>query len=212
VWMHLKAVEAWLAVRGELPLNLKLIVEGEEEIGSLHFDALVERERSRLSADVAVVSDTPIFARGVPSLCTGLRGLAHVEVEVTGPSLDLHSGMFGGPVANPVGALARMLGELHDPATGRVAVQGFYDRVREPSALERAAFAALPFDEAAWREEAGTISETGGEPGWSVPERMWCRPTLDVNGICGGYRGPRSERLGPSRGAAQNGGPPVLDH
>ena len=116
VWMHLKAVEAHLRVRGRLPLNLKLIVEGEEEIGSMHFDALVDRERERLAADVAVVSDTPIFGRGVPSLCTGLRGLANVEVEVSGPALDLHSGNFGGAVANPAEVLARMLAALKDPA------------------------------------------------------------------------------------------------
>jgi len=203
VWMHLKAVETHLRVRGELPLNLKLIVEGEEEIGSAHFDALVERERDRLAADVAVISDTPIFARGVPSLCTGLRGLCGVEVEVTGPALDLHSGMFGGPVANPLEALARILASLRDPATGRVLVPGFYDSVREPSAAERAAFARLPFDEEAWRADAGEVSETVGEEGWTVLERLWVRPTLEINGIWGGYQGPGSKTIIPARAGAK---------
>jgi acetylornithine deacetylase/succinyl-diaminopimelate desuccinylase-like protein len=203
VWMHLKAVEAHLRVRGRLPLNLKLIVEGEEEIGSVHFDALVDRERERLAADVAVVSDTPIFGRGVPSLCTGLRGLANVEVEVSGPALDLHSGNFGGAVANPVEVLARMLASLKDPATGRITVPGFYDRVREPSAEERAGFAALPFDEAAFLAEAGAAPATVGEEGWSTLERLWVRPTLEINGIWGGYSGPGTKTIVPARAGAK---------
>ena len=203
VWMHLKAVEAWMRVRGELPLNLKLVVEGEEEVGSVHFDALVHRERERLRADVAVISDTPIFARGVPSICTGLRGLAHIEVEVRGPALDLHSGYFGGAVANPVAVLARMLASLHDPATGRVTIPGFYDAVREPTAEERAQVAALPFDEAALRREAGGVPALTGESGWSPLERMWMRPTLEVNGIWGGYQGPGSKTIVPARAAAK---------
>ena len=203
VWMHLKAVEAHMQTRGTVPMNLKLIVEGEEEIGSVHFDALVQRERARLSADVAVISDTPIYAKGVPSLCTGLRGLAHLEVEVTGPSLDLHSGMFGGAVANPVLELARMLASLHDPVTHRVTVPGFYDRVREASAEERAGIAALPFDEAALLREAGGAPATVGEEGWSPLERMWVRPTLEVNGIWGGYSGPGSKTIIPARAGAK---------
>ncbi len=118
--MHLKAVEAVLAVRGELPLNLKLIVEGEEESGSVHFEDIVEAEQQRLAADILVVSDTSIIAPGIPSLCTGLRGLAGVEVHVQGATLDLHSGRFGGDVANPVGALAEILASLHDPVTRHV--------------------------------------------------------------------------------------------
>jgi acetylornithine deacetylase/succinyl-diaminopimelate desuccinylase-like protein len=203
VWMHLKAVEAHLRVRGGLPLNLKLIVEGEEEIGSVNFDALVGRERERLRADVAVVSDTPIFARGVPSLCTGLRGLTTVEVEVTGPALDLHSGNFGGAVANPVEVLARMLAGLKDPVTGRVTVPGFYDAVREPSAEERAELASLPFDEGAFLGEAGGAPATVGEEGWSTLERLWVRPTLELNGIWGGYSGPGSKTIVPARAGAK---------
>ena len=203
VWMHLKAVEAHLRVRGTLPLNLKLVVEGEEEIGSVHFDDLVARERDRLRADVAVVSDTPIFARGVPSLCTGLRGLANVEVEVTGPSLDLHSGNFGGAVANPAEVLARMLASLKDPRTGRVTVPCFYDRVREPTAEERAQFAALPFAESTFLEEAGGAPATVGEEGWSTLERLWVRPTLEINGVWGGYSGPGWKTIVPARAGAK---------
>ena len=203
VWMHLKAVEAHLQTRGSLPLNLKLIVEGEEEIGSVHFDALVQREKDRLRADVAVISDTPIFAKGVPSLCTGLRGLAHVDVEVSGPSLDLHSGFFGGAVANPVFELARMLASLRDPVTQRVTVPGFYDRVREASAEEHAQIAALPFDEAALLREAGGAPATVGEEGWSPLERMWLRPTLEVNGIWGGYSGPGTKTIIPAHAGAK---------
>src|SRR5579864_3468285 len=203
VWMHLKAVEAHMQTRGRLPLNLRLIVEGEEEIGSVNFEALVRRETKRLRADVAVISDTPIFAKGVPSICTGLRGLAHLEVEVTGPSLDLHSGLFGGAVANPVDELARMLAALHDPATGRVTVPGFYDSVREPSAEDRAQIASLPFDESRLLTEAGGAPATVGEQGWSPLERMWLRPTLEINGIWGGYSGPGSKTIIPARAGAK---------
>src|ERR1035438_4760191 len=133
VWMHLKAVESVLAVRGELPLNLKLIVEGEEESGSVHFEDIVVSDQDRLRADILVVSDTSIVAPGIPSLCTGLRGLAGVEVHVQGPVLDLHSGRFGGAVANPIAALAEILASLHDPVTRRVTVPGFYDDVRDPN-------------------------------------------------------------------------------
>lgn len=202
VWMHLKAVEAWIAVRGELPLNLRLIVEGEEESGSTHFDALVDAHRDLLTADVAVISDTAVFARDLPSLCTGLRGLVHLDVHVEGPSLDLHSGYFGGAVTNPAMALARILAQLHDER-GHVTVPGFYDDVVEPSAAERAAFAALPFDDATFRREAGGIAATGGEEGWTVLERMWVRPTLEVNGITGGHQGAGPKTIIPARASAK---------
>jgi acetylornithine deacetylase/succinyl-diaminopimelate desuccinylase-like protein len=202
VWMHLKAVEAWRQVRGDPPMNLRLIVEGEEESGSVHFDELVERLGDRLAADVAVISDTAAFAPDVPSLCTGLRGLCHLEVTVDGPSQDLHSGYFGGAVANPATVLARILGELHDEH-GRVAIPGFYDDVIEPSPEERAAFAQLPFDEAVFLHEAGDAPATAGEEGWTVLERMWVRPTLEVNGIHGGYGGPGSKTIVPARATAK---------
>ncbi len=203
VYMHLKAVEAHLRTRGELPVNLRLLVEGEEEVGSSHFEKLVGDLGERLAADVAVVSDTGIFARGVPSLTVGLRGLAGVEVEVRGPSLDLHSGVFGGVVQNPVEALARMLASLKDAATGRVTVPGFYDDVVEPTPAEREAYRSLPFDEQAFRATAGGISATVGEEGWSVLERRWVRPTLEINGIWGGYQGPGAKTIVPAHAGAK---------
>jgi acetylornithine deacetylase/succinyl-diaminopimelate desuccinylase-like protein len=202
VWMHLKAVEAWTQVRGGPPMNLRLIVEGEEESGSVHFDQLVERLGDRLAADVAVISDTAVFASDVPSLCTGLRGLCHMELTVAGPSQDLHSGYFGGAVANPATALAGIIGRLHDES-GRVTVPGFYDDVVEPTAEERAAFARLPFDEADFLHDAGDAPGPAGEAGWSVLERMWVRPTLEVNGIHGGYGGPGSKTIIPARAVAK---------
>src|SRR6202167_794806 len=203
VWMHLKAVEALLAVRSELPLNLKMIVEGEEESGSVHFEDIVEAEQQRLAADILVVSDTSIIAPGIPSLCTGLRGLAGVEVHVQGATLDLHSGRFGGDVANPIASLAEILSSLHDPVTRRVTVPGFYDDVREPSAEERELFARVPFDVDAFRAEAGGVPATVGEAGWSDPERLWARPTLEFNGIWGGYSGPGSKTIIPASAGAK---------
>ncbi|MGH7723268.1 MAG: dipeptidase [Candidatus Dormibacteria bacterium] len=203
VYMHLKSVEAHLRTRGELPVNLRLLVEGEEEIGSVNFEQLVDRMRERLVADVAVISDTGIFARGVPSLTVGLRGLAGVEVEVRGPSLDLHSGVFGGAVQNPVEALAQMLASLKDPATGRVTIPGFYDEVVDPTDEERGAYRSLPFDEAEFRATAGGIPETMGEEGWTVLERRWVRPTLEINGIWGGYQGPGAKTIIPAHAGAK---------
>jgi acetylornithine deacetylase/succinyl-diaminopimelate desuccinylase-like protein len=203
VWMHLKAVESVLAVSGELPLNLKLIVEGEEESGSVNFEEIVESEQERLRADILVVSDTSIVAANTPSLCTGLRGLAGVEVHVRGPSLDLHSGRFGGAVANPVAALAEILASLHDPVTRRVTVPGFYDDVRDPSAEERALFAQVPYDVDEFRAEAGDVPATIGEAGWSDRERLWARPTLEFNGIWGGYTGPGQKTIIPATAGAK---------
>jgi acetylornithine deacetylase/succinyl-diaminopimelate desuccinylase-like protein len=203
VWMHLKAVEAHLRTRGELPLNLKLIVEGEEEFGSAHFEELIATNRARLAADVCVVSDTAMHARGQPSLTVGLRGLAALEVEVTGPSLDLHSGAFGGAVLNPLEALAGMLASLRDPSTGRVTVPGFYDDVVELSQEERGLVRSVPFDESAFKAEAGGVPELWGEQGYSTMERKSTRPTLELNGIWGGYQGPGTKTIIPARAAAK---------
>ena len=202
VWMHVKAIEAHMRTRGSLPVNLRVIVEGEEEVGSVHFEELVETLRPRLRADVAVISDTGLFARGTPSLTVGLRGIAGVEVDVNGPSLDLHSGMFGGAVQNPLEALARMLASLKD-ATGHITVPGFYDDVVEPTADERAAYASLPFDEAEWRATAGGIDEAVGEEGWTVLERRWVRPTLEINGMWGGYQGLGTKTIIPASAHAK---------
>ena len=203
VWMHLKAIEAHVRVRSELPLNVKLIVEGEEEVGSAHFEDLIEAQSARLAADICVVSDTAMHGRGQPSICVGLRGLVDLEVEVSGPSLDLHSGHFGGSVLNPLEALARMLASLRDGETGRVTVPGFYDDVVELSPEERAQIAVLPFDEVAYREEAGGVPATFGEGGYSTMERTSVRPTLEINGIWGGYQGPGPKTIVPARAGAK---------
>jgi len=197
VLMHLAAIEAHLRVRGALPLNVKVVVEGEEEIGSPSFEAFLARERERLACDVVVVSDTAVFAEDVPSLTVSLRGLVHWEVCVRGPASDLHSGYFGGLVVNPIEALARMLATLRDDR-GRIAIAGFYDGVREPSAAERAELASLPFDAEREARALGVDALAGGERDRLPLERMWTRPTLEINGIWGGYQGPGSKTIVPS--------------
>jgi acetylornithine deacetylase/succinyl-diaminopimelate desuccinylase-like protein len=202
-WMHLKAIEAHVRTRGELPLNVKLIVEGEEESGSDHFDELVAANLDRLRADVLVVSDTAMVSPRQPTLTTGLRGLASLEVRLRGPAADLHSGRFGGAVANPATALATILGALHDPATGRVTVPHFYDSVRELTPAERAGFAAVPFDEAEFLKLAEAAPAAVGEAGFSTLERIGARPTLECNGIWGGYSGPGSKTIIPATAGAK---------
>lgn len=200
VWIHVKAIEAFLA-NGKLPINLKLIVEGEEEIGSDHLDALMREKAADLKADYVCVSDTAMFGRGIPSLCVGLRGLAHVEVEVDGPFQDLHSGSFGGGVANPVNMLCRMIASLHDD-DGNVAIPGFYDAVLPLSKEEKADIDSLPFDEKEWLASTGAPSVYGAK-GFSTLERIWARPTLDVNGITGGFQGEGSKTIIPARASAK---------
>jgi acetylornithine deacetylase/succinyl-diaminopimelate desuccinylase-like protein len=197
VLMHLAAIEAHLRTRGSLPINVKVVVEGEEEIGSPSFEAFLAREKERLACDVVVVSDTAVFAEDVPSLTVSLRGLVHWEVTVSGPTSDLHSGYFGGLVVNPIEALARMIATLRDDA-GRVAVPGFYDGVPELGASERAELAALPFDVAKEAAALGVPALAGGERERIPLERMWFRPTLELNGIYGGYQGPGGKTIVPS--------------
>ncbi len=197
VLMHLAAIEAHLRVRGKLPINVKVVIEGEEEIGSPNFEAFLAREAERLACDVVVVSDTAVFAEDVPSLTVSLRGLVHWDVRVDGPASDLHSGYFGGIVANPIEALARMIATLREP-DGAVAVAGFYDGVHEPSARERAEIAALPFDAVHEARSLGAPALAGGERARLPLERMWLRPTLECNGIYGGYQGPGAKTIVPS--------------
>ena len=203
VWMHLKAVEAHIRTRGELPLNLKLIVEGEEESGSIYFEDLVRKDLERLRADLLVVSDTAMVGRDRPSLTTGLRGLAVLEVTVLGPGADLHSGRFGGAVANPITALAEILAGLHDPITRRVTVPHFYDDVRELTAEERRGFAAVGVEDAEFLAAAEGAPATVGEAGFTTLERLGARPTLEFNGIWGGYSGPGSKTIIPATAAAK---------
>jgi acetylornithine deacetylase/succinyl-diaminopimelate desuccinylase-like protein len=201
VYMHLAAAEAYLATRGHLPVNLKLLVEGEEEIGSPNLDTFVASHRDLLAADVGVISDTPMYDADHPSLCYGLRGLAYLQVEVEGPASDLHSGTWGGIVANPALALASMLARLKDDE-GRVTVPGFYDAVRPLRDAERAALAALPLDPVRLAMDLG-VSTLVGEAGYTPLERLWARPTLDVHGLWGGFSGQGAKTVIPSRAGAK---------
>lgn len=199
--LHVKALAALHQVRGSLPLNVKVIVEGEEEIGggSL-WDFLVEN-RLRLKADALVLSDTSMLAPGVPSITYGLRGLNYYQVEVTGPSQDLHSGVFGGAVPNPITILASAIGKLHDKKL-RVSVPGFYEGVDRISPSEHKAISSLPWKEEAFSKTVGA-PELCGEEGFSTLERLWCRPTLELNGIWGGYTGDGAKTVIPSKAYAK---------
>ena len=194
------AAEAWLGVAERLPVNLKFLIEGEEEVGSPNLGALLRERRERLKCDVVVVSDTPVWKPGQPTISLGTRGLMGVEVRVVGPNRDLHSGMYGGSVPNPIAVLARMLARLHDER-GRVTVPGFYDDVREIDAPLRAEWARLGFDDAREAQQLGC--GMAGEEGFSALERRWSRPTLEFNGISGGYQGPGSNTIVPSWASAK---------
>lgn len=196
VLMHLAAIEAHMRTRGSLPLNVKVVVEGEEEIGSPNFEAALATYRDRFVADVAVISDTAVYDENTPSLTTSVRGLVHWEITVHGPSADTHSGYYGGILRNPIEALAKIITELKD-ADGRIVVPGFYDGVEdlEPTAL--AELRSLPFDEPLEAGKLG-VPELAGERGRLPLERMWFRPTLECNGIWGGYQGPGTKTIIPS--------------
>ncbi|MHC3391974.1 dipeptidase [Streptomyces lavendulocolor] len=198
VFFHTLGVRAHLALTGRTApaVNLKLLVEGEEESGSPHFRALVERNRDRLAADAVVVSDTGMWSETTPTVCTGMRGVADCEIELYGPDQDIHSGSFGGAVPNPATVAARVVAALHDDHE-RVTVPGFYDGVAELTDAERALIAELPFDEDSWLATA-TSYGTLGEAGYSTLERVWARPTAEVNGIGGGYQGPGGKTIIPS--------------
>ncbi|MGH3980088.1 MAG: M20/M25/M40 family metallo-hydrolase [Pseudonocardiaceae bacterium] len=203
--MHLLGVQAHLEATGaDAPaVTVKLLVEGEEESGSPHIAALLADHTDDLACDAIVVTDTGMYSRDTPSICTGMRGMADAEVVFRGGAMDLHSGQFGGAVPNPVTELARLLAALHD-GEGRVAIPGFYDDVRVPPAAERAAFARLPFNEAAWLAgPAGGSRALHGEASWSTLERLWVRPTAEVNGISGGYAGPGHKTIVPAEAMAK---------
>jgi acetylornithine deacetylase/succinyl-diaminopimelate desuccinylase-like protein len=196
VFMHFKAIEAHLKTSGRLPVNIKLIVEGEEEIGSVHLDQFVRDHRSRLAADVIVISDSAMFDRGVPSICYALRGLVYYQIDLRGTTSDLHSGLFGGAVANPAMVLAQMLAQIKDRG-GRVKIPGFYDRVRPLSDEERHAWTGLPFNEKKYRHALGA-PRLAGEPGFTVLERVWARPTFEINGLLSGFTGEGSKTVIPA--------------
>ena len=201
VFIHLKAVEAYLKTDRKLPVNIKFVVEGEEEVSSVNLAPFVRAHTDRLRADVVLISDTGWIAPGVPSLVYGLRGLTYMEVEVVGPRRDLHSGEFGGAVHNPIQVLCELLAQLKDDQ-GRILVEGFYDRVRPLSDEERDELARIPFDEAQFRAEAG-VPQTWGEQGYTVLEQLGARPTLELNGIVGGYIGLGAKTVIPSRALAK---------
>jgi acetylornithine deacetylase/succinyl-diaminopimelate desuccinylase-like protein len=200
-YMHVKSVEALLATTGELPINLKFLIEGEEESGSVNLIPFIEKHRDLLKADVALISDTGMFAKNVPSITYGLRGLAYVEVTLTGPTRDLHSGHYGGGIENPLNVLCCMIGDLHDE-NHRVTIEGFYDAVRDLTDDERETYKQLPFDQDAWLAEAGSPAPRS-EKGYSVLEGTSARPTLDVNGIWGGYIGKGAKTVLPSKASAK---------
>jgi acetylornithine deacetylase/succinyl-diaminopimelate desuccinylase-like protein len=197
----LEALRAWHGVHGTLPLAVSVFIEGEEESGSPSLEPFLERHRDELRADVCVVSDTNMWNIDTPALATLLRGLLYTEITLFGPAHDLHSGLYGGAVPNPLNVLTRTLGEVHDD-DGRVQVPGFYDDVEDLGEDERRRLAALPFDEAAFLGSAGLTMPTG-EAGRSTLERIWTRPTCDVNGMWGGYTGPGSKTVIPAKASAK---------
>ncbi|HKG57245.1 MAG TPA: dipeptidase [Candidatus Limnocylindrales bacterium] len=201
VHMHLRATEALLATRGRLPVNLRFLFEGEEESSSENLDRWLENNRERLKADVVVISDTGFFEGNIPAITLGLRGLMYAQIDVTGSPVDLHSGGFGGAVENPANALARIIAELKD-RNGRILIPGFYEDVAELSPKEREAFAELPFDEDVYRDGLG-LPALAGEEGFTVLERKGARPTLDVNGIWGGFQGEGTKTIIPAHAHAK---------
>jgi acetylornithine deacetylase/succinyl-diaminopimelate desuccinylase-like protein len=202
MYMHIKAVEALRAVNGTLPVNLKFLIEGEEEVGGESIAKYVAENPAKLKADVALVSDTELFAEGLPTLCVGLRGLVYTEIEARGPARDLHSGMYGGAAPNAVFGLIELLSKMKD-ANGVIQIPGIYDDVEPPDPAEKHSWTTLPFDEKEFlKNEVGSTRLTG-EPGYSVLERVWARPTLEVHGIAGGFTAAGAKTVIPARATAK---------
>jgi acetylornithine deacetylase/succinyl-diaminopimelate desuccinylase-like protein len=201
MYLHLNAIEAWMKTVGKLPINVKVLIEGEEEIGSVAIDKALPGLKDRLACDAVVISDSSMFAPDQPAITYGLKGICYFELFVDGPIRDLHSGTFGGSVKNPVNALAEMLGKLVD-AEGKVQVPGFYDDVVPLSELERESIAKLPFSDDEYKREMG-VDEVFGEKGYTTLERRWARPTCDVNGIWGGYQGEGAKTVLPAKAGAK---------
>lgn len=201
-YMHIKAIEALMAVHGKLPVNVKFLIEGEEEIGGKSISAYVPQHREKLQADVALVSDTALYAPGLPTLCVGLRGLVYLEIEAHGPARDLHSGLYGGAAPNAVYGLIELLAKAKD-AEGRLLIPGIYDDVAEPAAAEKASWAQLPFDEASFLQHEVGSSRLTGEADRTILERVWSRPTLEVHGIAGGFTGAGAKTVIPATATAK---------
>ncbi|HEV1283903.1 MAG TPA: dipeptidase [Bryobacteraceae bacterium] len=202
MYMHIKAVEALRAMNGTLPINLKFLIEGEEEIGGESVAKYVAENPAKLKADVALVSDTAMYAEGIPTLCIGLRGLVYTEIEAKGPSRDLHSGLYGGAAPNAVFGLVELLAKLKD-GNGKIQIPGIYDDVEPPAPAEKHSWETLPFNEAEFlAKEVGSTRLTG-EPGYSVLERVWARPTLEVHGIAGGFTAAGAKTVIPATATAK---------
>ena len=201
LYLHVKALQAHLATNGKLAANVIVLAEGEEEVGSEHLSAFVEEHAKRLACDGVIISDSAMFAPGLPSILFSLRGLAYLQIDIQGPAQDLHSGSYGGAVVNPATALARIIGSFHDE-NRRVAVKGFYDKVVEWDDDVRSQIRALPFREEEFTKEAGSPA-LGGEAGYSALERLWTRPTLEVNGLLSGYTGEGAKTVLPAKAMAK---------
>jgi acetylornithine deacetylase/succinyl-diaminopimelate desuccinylase-like protein len=201
MYMHIKSVEAYFKIHGSLPLNVKFLIEGEEEIGSTNLSIFLKNNAELLKCDSVLISDTALFAPGVPTITYGLRGLCYMEIEVTGPSRDLHSGTFGGGVPNPINVLTKMISQLVDK-DGKIKITGFYDDVLKLSKKERENFKALKFSEKDWGKAIG-LKHLTGEKGFTTLERIWARPTLDCNGIWGGFTGQGAKTVIASKASAK---------
>src|SRR3954471_13043104 len=201
LFLHIKALEAHLATRGKLPVNVVVIAEGEEEIGSEHLAQFVEEQKNLLKADAVVISDSAMFAPGLPSILSSLRGLAYFEINVQGSSSDLHSGSYGGAIVNPAMALAKILATFHDE-NGHIAIAGFYDKVREWDPKIREQMRSLPYDDKTLIEET-SVDSLGGEKGYTTLEKLWIRPTCEVNGLLSGYTGEGAKTVLPAKAMAK---------
>ena len=201
VFVHFKAVEALLKTQGKLPVNVKMIVEGEEEAGSNHLEDIIRTKKDELKCDYCMVSDTEWFACGLPTICYGLRGLSFAEFTVSGPNRDLHSGTFGGAVDNPINVICRMLAQMIDK-DGKITIPGLYDNVKVLTQKERDAFKKLPFNEEEYKKGLG-VDDLYGEKGYTTLERTWARPSFDINGIYGGYTGEGAKTVIPTSATAK---------
>ncbi|MGH9603542.1 MAG: dipeptidase, partial [Terriglobales bacterium] len=203
MYMHLKALESLMKTgSGKLPINVRMIIEGEEEVGGESISKFVKEHPERLKGDFALISDTEMFAPEIPTLCVGLRGLVYTELEATGAMVDLHSGVYGGAAPNPLEALSRIISKLKDE-NGKILVPGFYDRVAKPSPEELQDWKSLPFDEEEYRKREVGSTVLTGEPGYSVLERTWARPTLEVHGMPGGFIGAGAKTVIPAKASAK---------
>jgi len=200
-FVHFKGIEAFLKTIGTLPINIKMILEGEEEIGSSHLEQFVAEHKQLLKSDLVLISDTSMFAKGVPSICYGLRGLSYMQIDLVGPNKDLHSGSYGGSVHNPIQALSEIISLLHDK-NGHITIPGFYQDVLKLTKKERTSFKKLPWKDVSYAKELG-VRALYGEKGFTTLERLWARPTLECNGIWGGFTGEGAKTVLPSKSSAK---------